>query len=84
MWDTLSDSLLLSRHDPLAIGLGEPGIYDPTNADSLSSSSSSRGGASSPSRGGASSPSQGGASATSRGGASATSRGGASGASSPS
>ena len=50
MWDQLSDCLLSSRHDPLALGSGEPGMYDPTdntsvitNGDSISVSSPVRG-----------------------------------------
>ena len=47
LWDQMSDYLLSSKHDPLNLGTGEPGMYDPTdtsvitNVDSISISSTS-------------------------------------------
>ena len=40
MWDQLSDGLLSSKHNPLRIGRGEPGI-SPTSCSTLTSASSS-------------------------------------------
>ena len=42
LWDKMSDYLLSSNHDPLQLGPGEPGMYDPQdtsatiNPDSIS------------------------------------------------
>ena len=47
LWDKMSDFLLSSKHDPLHLGTGEPGMYDPTdtsvitNVDSISTVSTS-------------------------------------------
>ena len=47
LWNTMSDYLLSSKHDPLQLGTGEPGMYDPTdtsvitNTDTISISTTS-------------------------------------------